>query len=817
MGKIFKIPGNNSFLHSLVRGYIKKNYGQYNNIIILPSNIDIKLIKEVFSIYYDHNYIIPKFTTISDYLSLDDPFIIFPEYLKLPLNIEIEEFKLEILTIFTNWQKTEFYKKNYSQYNLNYIELTKRFASFYLQIEEHDINPQNLCSLTLDNLPISERVIIDFLYYFELSWQKFKIKHNKVSHKEKQNLILKFKTKFLAKITDFDNIILAGTTGVNPLTMNFISALIQHQNGIFIYHEKIHNAKIINNINPNLLIEKLESNLKNNNIKYWDKKQNITEKYTEYGAKNLNEEADFIAHEIKKSKDKKIILTNNQELRNLILFKVDKYIISHKSNLNNQQKLFKIFYQFINEKNPHKISALFDFYFDLKINISLEKINKFNNKIEVINYIATIVGNEYLLELENLKNNIIKISKLQSHNKDYLNILDLISPEQHIIYFEDDDLLIIQPKELRLINNKEILLADINQQSWQSKIDKIFNLAPIKNKIINLQNIRDSQIASDFLHLINSENVTFTQSKNHNNKENLIYIFYLNYKNQFKLNHVVSTEKYHKYHNENNILIIPKEIKKHDFYVTEIEKLLKNPYNIYAAKILKLRKKSTCFAEEKNKIFGILVHKSLDYFITNINNKNNNINNKKINELNNYFANLLENYSVTESIKYTWLNRFQLIAKDFVIKSKELNILSEYLAETYLNDNDIKLKAKIDYLIYNNKKIKIIDYKTGTTPNHNDIKSGLAGQLILELFILTKLTNADEFQLEYWQLLGKSNLAIQIKKLESAFIKNSLKIVQTNITKLIDKYQNNDLLCFPYKNNSSKYDEFFHLARIDKS
>lgn len=813
MGQAFKIPNENCFLDSLVQGYYNNLEHKGHNLMILPSNFYIKVAKSLFNQYNHDKFLLPQFTTINDYLSIDDPFLIFPEYIELPSEINLAEFKIIIYNFFTKWSKSKIYQEKYSSYYLNKKDFTQRFTNLYLNIEEQLIDPYNIIKLRLTDNTISEQIILDFLNYFEPNWRNYKNEHKIVTLKEKQNLTLSKKVELLPKLTKFDNIILAGTTGINPLTMSLVSAVTKHPKGIFIYHEKQDSSNIINNIKPNLSIELLEKNLNIETIKYWHKKKVTQQTLTEIVTKEINLEAEYISKIIAASKKKQVILTNNQELRDLILFKINKYVDSLKFNLSGYDKIFKLFYCFYKLNNPEEIEHLFCFYLDIKIKIEHKEYYKIKKRPdEIVNFIAHHIPHELLNELEIFKNNIHKIYK-----KEFSQLLELINPEKKTIYYEDDKLLIIQPKELRLINYNNIIIADVNQDLWQSNIDKIFNLKAIKNNVINLQEIRESQISTDFFRVTKSKNIVFTRAQNKQDKENFIYIFYQYFKEQKLINCKSFSKKQIFFKKEHNILEIPYKLKIHDFYVTEIEKLLRNPYSIYALKILKLRKKDLFFSEEKNKIFGILVHKSLENFIKNI---RNNSKLEKIalsNILSKLFAQELDFYKIPESIKFSWQQRFFYIANSFIENCTDTNIIAESLEELQIPDNNIKLKAKIDYISYDNEQIKIIDYKTGSLPNKSDLEQGYNGQLILALFITKQVRNIDKYQLEFWKLIGKKSNGIEIKTYPDDFISNSLKIVHSSISKLINDYQSKGLFCLPDEQKISKYDEYYHLARIDKN
>ena len=254
---------------------------------------------------------------------------------------------------------------------------------------------------------------------------------------------------------------------------------------------------------------------------------------------------------------------------------------------------------------------------------------------------------------------------------------------------------------------------------------------------------------------------------------------------------------------------------------TDISKWLRNPYYIYAKRILQLKplkqiEQDASFAE-----FGNFVHKALEGFVKNY---------PKI-DLENFGKEIFSNYFPDESTHLLWWPRFENIAKWFLKQEIELrkNLQTSFVeveAQTIIND--VILTTKVDRInLYQDGSYEIIDYKTGTLPAPKEIKSGLEPQLAVEAIILTKgvIQNYSQLKisqinnLQYQNLKGKDQNEIKnlsdVDKLIAAADDGILRLLEMFNDQNLgqDLGQNLGYICCP-NIDIYKQDDYWHLARI---
>ena len=254
---------------------------------------------------------------------------------------------------------------------------------------------------------------------------------------------------------------------------------------------------------------------------------------------------------------------------------------------------------------------------------------------------------------------------------------------------------------------------------------------------------------------------------------------------------------------------------------TDISKWLRNPYYIYAKRILQLKplkqiEQDASFAE-----FGNFVHKVLEEFVKNY---------PKI-DLENFGKEIFSNYFPDESTHLLWWPRFENIAKWFLKQEIELrkNLQTSFVeveAQTIIND--VILTTKVDRInLYQDGSYEIIDYKTGTLPAPKEIKSGLEPQLAVEAIVLTKgvIQNYSQLKisqinnLQYQNLKGKDQNEIKnlsdVDKLIAAADDGILRLLEMFNDQNLGQDLGQDLgyICCP-NIDIYKQDDYWHLARI---
>ncbi len=251
-----------------------------------------------------------------------------------------------------------------------------------------------------------------------------------------------------------------------------------------------------------------------------------------------------------------------------------------------------------------------------------------------------------------------------------------------------------------------------------------------------------------------------------------------------------------------------------------VEKLMRDPYNVFAEYILKLKPLDDLEAEMDMSDFGTLVHKILENFCRTYPHQ-------YPKDAQSILLNMGEEaftaQSVTTEKRAFWWPKYQKMV-DWIVKNEEdyrHNIQNIY-CETWgsmnipnLPGSDFEIYAKADRIDKNiDGTLNIIDYKTGHTRSANEIKSGYYPQLPLEALIAASggfdgIPAADVSSLMYWRL-GDKVIAIDE---ETAEIMNNTK---ENLIRLINifDFAETGYLSRPNPKHLDEYSKYEHLARV---
>jgi ATP-dependent helicase/nuclease subunit B len=207
-----------------------------------------------------------------------------------------------------------------------------------------------------------------------------------------------------------------------------------------------------------------------------------------------------------------------------------------------------------------------------------------------------------------------------------------------------------------------------------------------------------------------------------------------------------------------------------EFSVTEIEKWMRDPYWIYAKKILKLRALDDIDMAVTMADRGALIHDIVDRFTKDNNKKD--LPENSFDTLITLGEGIFNEKTQNPEIHGLWWPRFTKAAEWFIDHEKQWRqntkiIHSEIKGQINFNilNTEFILKGKADRIeMRDNNALAIIDYKTGTAPVPKDVNEGIASQLPLEALIITQngFENIDMFayaegksiDLQYWLLSG---------------------------------------------------------------
>lgn len=257
--------------------------------------------------------------------------------------------------------------------------------------------------------------------------------------------------------------------------------------------------------------------------------------------------------------------------------------------------------------------------------------------------------------------------------------------------------------------------------------------------------------------------------------------------------------------------------------VTSIEMWMRDPYALYAKKILKLAPFDDIDYQIGPREKGILIHRSLELFFQNKIDPNNINSLRKLIDIG---ENVFSPYINIPIVKGFWWPRFKRIAKWFIDQQKQLkNIttLSEVWGEYELktNSGNFTIFAKADRIDIKDNNISIIDYKTGVPSSSLEVKLGYACQLPLESVIaenggFESLNSKKCDELVFWKLSGGHPAGQKIYIKED--VKELSKDAINGVKHLVESFDNIETpyRSFPRNKYSLKYNDYKHLARVDE-
>lgn len=458
-------------------------------------------------------------------------------------------------------------------------------------------------------------------------------------------------------------------------------------------------------------------------------------------------------------------LLHNFEISILRQDRLDKGVLGIKSKLQANKELADFFAEFTT------ILSLFDSSGLASQTISLIKIIEELSQDSWQNLLVTEAAQIEIFELfEKLKNyQEIKVSRknLSSTYKTLFSQINYFNKSSSEVPIQ-----ILSTIEARLLNHDLIIISSLNEgdfpkmesENWLGKkIKKDLKIDKTLKKI--------GQNAYDFCNYLSNESVILTRSCTMNGTSLIESPFLLKFKTICqKIDANISNgQKYFNILQKKNRPKLTKttqpnpkpslDIRPKSTSITEISRLLSNPYDIYAKKVLGLKKLDKIDFEPGYAEFGSFVHKALEEFVKNP---------EKDNFLTKSYK-IFQEYFTTQEAALIWWPKFENIFSDFMKENKEFMLLENHLEVSATIDiQNHQIRGKIDrVIIQKDGSINITDYKTGQVSTKKDVLNGVDPQLTVSALMLLegiteiKLKNNDVSSLNYWKLSSSSNSEIK--------------------------------------------------------
>lgn len=268
------------------------------------------------------------------------------------------------------------------------------------------------------------------------------------------------------------------------------------------------------------------------------------------------------------------------------------------------------------------------------------------------------------------------------------------------------------------------------------------------------------------------------------------------------------------------------------FYVTHIQTLMRDPYGVYAAQILRLKKLQPIDKEPDKAELGSLIHLAIERYVKECSLHASIAEREMLLQKTGKeaFASLLDR----PAVEAFWWPRYLRIAKwvaeeDFNRSHAIKQVFAEVNGQWNLRvgERDFTLKARMDRVeIYSDGTLKIIDYKTGAIPKKGDMIKAIACQMPLEGMMAMAggiegvgTTKPSNMALEFWKLKG-GNPAGEIsdiaKMIDELSLVDLLERVREEVTSVLAAYEEESLpyLACPNPDNTPDYNDYEHLERL---
>lgn len=439
-------------------------------------------------------------------------------------------------------------------------------------------------------------------------------------------------------------------------------------------------------------------------------------------------------------------------------------------------------------------------------------------------YLDDIVTSSHLMEKIKF-HNIPNIFKALLHNKTSVNS-------------KNSNIKILSNIESRLLSFDHVIIAGLNEGNWPAKMrfdpwltNNIYNLLDLTPPELTI-----GQAAYDFFCLLQQKNVLLTRAITSNGAATsptrwLVRIETLAQKIGIldiikpKQHYLKEWTKHLLYHDniENTEKqtpirpIVLNGLKK--LSVTQVEKLIRDPYSIYTSTILGLKKLDPLEKQPDQKDFGIFIHSVMDQF-----NKLYDSSNDHKQMLHKISAKTLNEITENQTIKHLWQLKFDQMSP-WILKfeqnkrhTNDIKIYTEISSKINILPN-FTLSMKADRIEVNKDLVTIIDFKTGSVPTQQDVKLGFSPQLPLEALILSKgiehiNIETTNIQLSYVQLTPGKNLGKVTAVNLTPEIANDY--ITEGLSNLIKQFnEGTPFLISPRKNKALKYNEISHLERVE--
>jgi len=467
--------------------------------------------------------------------------------------------------------------------------------------------------------------------------------------------------------------------------------------------------------------------------------------------------------------------------------------------------------------------------FATQISCLIKTTEKLSNK----KWLGLLANQECALEIFEFIENLKQKSEFTCSFSELANVFKNLA--SHISYFKKSDpdlsIQIISPIEARLLNFDLVIIPALNEGIFP-KFESENWLGRKIRRDLNIDNElkKAGQNANDFCHYLANKKVILTRHLSSDDVAAMPSPFWLRFnlycqKFNVKINQYQfkpadqeffsTSQTQDKSKNKEPSKEVLSNIPQ--ISITDLVKLSKNPYTIFAKKILGLKELKDIDYRPSFAEFGSFVHQALEEFVSN------NFGHSNIDDFLSRAKEIYQQFFLRAEDELLWWSKFPKILENFIVDNEDFVGFKNFL-EVAVEMELIgqKIVGKIDRIIIDDdNKLQIIDYKTGTIPSKKDVENSIESQLTIAALILLegiakcdlpKISLEQIKSLKYWKVstnLDDKNIKIMVDD------KNMTEILQNTkeqYLQLIDYYlvKKNEFIA----KSKDHLECYKHLARI---
>ncbi len=267
----------------------------------------------------------------------------------------------------------------------------------------------------------------------------------------------------------------------------------------------------------------------------------------------------------------------------------------------------------------------------------------------------------------------------------------------------------------------------------------------------------------------------------------------------------------------------PLEARPRTISVSQVEKLIRDPYAFYARYILRLRPLDPIDKEPSELEFGNAVHKALELFVSRYPHTLPDHAEAELSVmLDTSFAEILRKVQAPTF----WRRRMKAIVEEVLAAEHERRntvqvIECEKKVETLLElpGGPFTVKARMDRVEHHlDGMVNIVDYKTGTVPSLKTVHAGYSPQLTLEGWLL-EVSGYRVGDLVYWKIpAGKNSPAFTHVGKSSAEYTQLIDDARQGLLRLLTYFDQAETAypCLADRPDAPKHNDYVHLQRLEE-